>query len=132
MWLRTLKTQNYRKMLNFKDLAIWQRSHQLTIDIYRATLKFPKEEIYGLTSQIRRAVASIPTNIAEGCGRRTNAELANFLNIASGSASEVEYEILLAREVGYITEEQCELWTKEIGEIRSMLAAYMKRLKTEH
>ena len=119
-------------MLNFKDLAIWQRSHQLTIDIYRATLKFPKEEIYGLTSQIRRAVASIPTNIAEGCGRRTNAELANFLNIASGSASEVEYEILLAKEVGYITEEQCELWTKEIGEIRSMLAAYMKRLKTEN
>lgn len=115
-------------MLNFKDLAIWQRSHQLTIDIYRATLKFPKEEIYGLTSQIRRAVASIPTNIAEGCGRRTNAELANFLNIASGSASEVEYEILLAKEVGYITEEQCELWTKEIGEIRSMLAAYMRTL----
>ena len=122
----------YRKMLNFKDLAIWQRSHKLTIEIYRATLKFPKEEIYGLTSQIRRAAASIPTNIAEGCGRRTNAELANFLNIASGSASEVEYEILLAKEVGYITAEQCELWTKEIGEIRSMLAAYMKRLKTEH
>lgn len=119
-------------MLNFKDLAIWQRSHKLAIDIYRATLKFPKEEIYGLTSQIRRAVASIPTNIAEGCGRRTNAELANFLNIASGSASEVEYEILLAKEVGYITAEQCELWTKEIGEIRSMLAAYMKRLKTEN
>ena len=119
-------------MLNFKDLAIWQRSHKLTIDIYHATLKFPKEEIYGLTSQIRRAVASIPTNIAEGCGRRTNAELANFLNIASGSASEVEYEILLAKEVGYITAEQCEVWTKEIGEIRSMLAAYMKRLKTEN
>ena len=117
-------------MLNFKELSIWQRSHQLTIEIYKATQQFPKEEIFGLTSQIRRAVSSIPTNIAEGCGRRTNAELINFLNIASGSASEVEYEILLAREVGYISAEQCDAWTKEIGEIRSMIAAYMKRLKS--
>lgn len=116
-------------MLNFKDLAIWQRSHKLTLEIYRATQHFPKEEIYGLTSQIRRAVSSIPTNIAEGCGRHTNAELANFLNIASGSASEVEYEILLAKEVGYITEVQYETWVNEICELRSMLAAYMKRLK---
>ena len=117
-------------MLNFKELSIWQRSHQLTIEIYKATQQFPKEEIFGLTSQIRRAVSSIPTNIAEGCGRRTNAELINFLNIASGSASEVEYEILLAREVGYISAEQCDAWTKELGEIRSMIAAYMKRLKS--
>lgn len=118
-------------MLNFKDLVVWQRSHHLTLEIYKVTQCFPKEEMFGLTSQIRRAVSSIPTNIAESCGRRTNAELANFLNIASGSASEVEYEILLAKEVGYITIEQCELWMKEVGEIRSMLAAYMKRLKTE-
>ncbi|MBQ7438680.1 MAG: four helix bundle protein [Paludibacteraceae bacterium] len=119
-------------MKDFKTQAIWQRSHKLTLDIYRATQNFPKEEMYGLTSQIRRAVSSIPTNIAEGCGRRTNAELSNFLNIASGSASEVEYEIILAREVGYITKEQCELWTNEIGEIRSMIAAYMKKLNTEY
>lgn len=115
-------------MKDFKELEIWKRSHKLTVDIYRATQKFPKEEIYGLTSQIRRAVSSIPTNIAEGCGRRTNAELANFLNIASGSASEVEYELLLAKEIGYITAEQNDVWTKEIGEIRSMLAAYMRTL----
>lgn len=119
-------------MLNFKDLAIWQRSHKLTLEIYRVTQHFPKEEMFGLTSQIRRAVSSIPTNIAEGCGRRTNAELANFLNIASGSASEVEYEILLAKEIGYVNNEQCETWTREISEIRSMLATYMKKLKTEH
>lgn len=118
-------------MLDFKTLAIWQRSHNLTLEIYRATQYFPKEGIFGLTSQIRRAVSSIPTNIAEGCGRRTNAELANFLNIASGSASEVEYEILLAKEVGYIAPEQYIVWTQEIGEIRSMLAAYMKRLKAD-
>lgn len=118
-------------MLNFKDLTVWKRSHKLTLEIYRATQYFPKEEIFGLTSQIRRAVSSIPTNIAEGCGRRTNAELASFLNIASGSASEVEYEILLAKEIGYIALEQYDAWTQEIGEIRSMLAAYMKRLKAD-
>ena len=119
-------------MKDFKNIEMWKRSNKLTLDIYKATQQFPKEEMFGLTSQIRRAVSSIPTNIAEGCGRRTNAELANFLNIASGSASEVEYEILLAKELCYITNEQCELWTKEIWEIRSMLAAYMKKLKAEN
>lgn len=117
-------------MKDFKDMTIWQRSHKLTLEIYRVTSHFPKDEMYGLTSQLRRAVTSIPTNIAEGCGRRTNAELANFLNIASGSASEVEYEILLAKELGYIAEEQCDSWTREIHELRSMLAAYMKRLRS--
>lgn len=117
-------------MKDFKNIEIWKRSHKLTLEIYKSTQCFPKEEIYGLTSQIRRAVSSIPTNIAEGCGRRTNAELANFLNIASGSASEVEYEILLAKEIGYISNEQYESWTREIGELRSMLAAYMRKLKT--
>ena len=119
-------------MKDFKNIEIWKRSHQLTLEIYRAAQQFPKEEMWGLTSQLRRAVASIPTNIAEGCGRRTNAELANFLNIASGSASEVEYEILLAKEVGYISTEQNESWTREISELRSMLAAYMKKLKTDN
>lgn len=119
-------------MKDFKNIEIWKRSHKLTVEIYRATQHFPKEEIFGLTSQIRRAVSSIPTNIAEGCGRRTNAELANFLNIASGSASEVEYEILLAKEVGYITAEQCDVWTQGITEIRSMLAAYMRTLTSSN
>lgn len=118
-------------MQDFKKILVWQRSHQLTVDIYKVTKRFPKDENHGLTSQIRRAVSSIPTNIAEGCGRRTNAELANFLNIASGSASEVEYEVLLAKDIGYITNEQCEAWTREIVEIRSMLAAYIKRLRYE-
>lgn len=115
-------------MKDFKELEIWKRSHKMTINIYRATQKFPKEELYGLTSQIRRAASSIPTNIAEGCGRRTNAELANFLNIASGSASEVEYELLLAKDMDYINDVQYQLFAKEICEIRSMLAAYMRTL----
>lgn len=116
-------------MKDFKELEIWKRSHKLTIDIYRATQKFPKEELYGLTSQIRRAASSIPTNIAEGCGRRTNAELANFLNIASGSASEVEYELLLARDMDYINDVQYQLFAKEVREIRSMLSAYMTKVR---
>ena len=118
---------------DFQSLEIWKKSHSLVLSIYKITENdFPKNELFALTSQIRRSASSIPTNIAEGCGRRTNAELANFLNIASGSASEVEYEILLAKEVGYISTEQFETWTHEIGEIRSMLAAYMKKLKSEH
>ena len=116
-------------MKDFKELKIWKRSHKLTIDIYRATQKFPKEELYGLTSQIRRAASSIPTNIAEGCGRRTNAELANFLNIASGSASEVEYELLLAKDMDYIDDVQYQLFANEVREIRSMLSAYMTKVR---
>lgn len=119
-------------MKDFTELEIWKRSHKLTVDIYRATQKFPKEEIYGLTSQIHRAVSSIPTNIAEGCGRRTNAELANFLNIASGSASEVEYELLLAKDLNYLNylnDIQYQQFAKEVREIRSMLSAYMTKVR---
>ena len=113
-------------MLDFHKLVIWQRSHQLTLNIYRITQKqFPKEEMFGQTSQIRRAAASIPTNIAEGCGRKSHAELAQFLNIAAGSASEVEYELLLAKDCEYITTNQYDILNKEICEIRSMLKVYM-------
>lgn len=109
---------------------MWQRSHQLTLEIYTITREqFPKEELFGQTNQIRRAVSSIPTNIAEGCGRNSRAELAQFLNIAAGSASEVEYEILLAKDTGYITIEQYNSLSKEICEIRSMIKKYMSHLR---
>jgi len=109
---------------------MWQRSHQLTLNIYRITREqFPKEELSGQTNQIRRAAASIPTNIAEGCGRNSRAELAQFLNIAAGSASEVEYEILLAKDTGYISLEQYNSLAKEIREIRSMIKKYMSQLR---
>ena len=109
---------------------MWQRSHQLTLDIYRITREqFPKEELFGQTNQIRRAAASIPTNIAEGCGRNSRAELAQFLNIAAGSTSEVEYEILLAKDTGFITIEQFNSLSKEICEIRSMIKKYMSQLR---
>ena len=117
-------------MFDFHNIAFWQRSHNLTLEIYKITQKqFPKEEMYGLTSQIRRAAASIPTNIAEGCGRKSQTELVQFLNIASGSASEVEYELLLAKDINYITIEQYNLMTKEIREIRSMLKANMNQTR---
>lgn len=120
-------------MQDFHNLVIWQKAHNLTIDIYRITgSQFPQEEIYGQTSQLRRAVASIPTNIAEGCGRRTNAEFANFLNIAAGSASEVEYEILLAKDCGYISDDQYRKWAVDVKEIRSMIYSYMERLRSNN
>ena len=115
-------------MRNFQDLAIWKRSHALAIEIYKLTKTFPKDEVFGQVSQIRRAIVSIPTNIAEGCGRRTKTEFAQFLNIASGSASEVEYELLLAKDTGYISEQQYQHLNNEIREIRSMISTYMTRL----
>ena len=93
-------------MQDFRKLQVWEKSHNLTLRIYKLTSKFPREEIYGLTSQMRRADASIPTNIAEGCGRESAADFARFLQIASGSASETEYLILLAHDLKYFTADQ--------------------------
>ena len=88
---------------NFRNLEVWKKSHKLTLKVYESTSQFPREEIYGLTSQIRRACASIPTNIAEGSGRESAPDFARFLQIAVGSASETEYLIILAHELKYIT-----------------------------
>ena len=87
-------------MRGFRELKVWEKAHRLSLAIYKASSGFPKDELYGLTSQIRRSSVSIPTNIVEGCGRNGNAELARFLHIASGSASELEYHLLLARDLG--------------------------------
>jgi four helix bundle protein len=80
-------------MRDFREFKVWEKAHSLTLDIYKATATFPRAEMYGLTSQLRRASSSIPANIAEGCGRGGNAELARFLQIGMGSASELEYHI---------------------------------------
>ena len=85
-------------MKDFRNLQVWEKAHKLTLSLYRATQSFPKEEVYGITSQLRRASSSIPTNIAEGCGRGSDAELGRFLQIAMGSASEVEYLALLVND----------------------------------
>ena len=93
-------------MRDFRNLQVWGKSHDLTLTIYELTSEFPRNEIYGLTSQIRRACASIPTNIAEGCGRESPADFARFLQIAMGSASETEYLILLAHDLKYFNANQ--------------------------
>jgi four helix bundle protein len=107
-------------MQDFKSLKLWQKAHGLALDIYRTSGQFPSCEIYGLTSQIRRASASIPANIAEGCGRGGNAEFARFLQIASGSASEVEYHLLLARDLGLLEVETHSQLSEKVKEIKRM------------
>lgn len=90
-------------MQDYKALKVWEKSHQLTLAVDQATATFPKDELYGLTSQIRRACASIPANIAEGCGGDGGAEFARFLRIAMGSASELDYHLLLARDLNLLS-----------------------------
>ena len=115
-------------MRDFHNLLIWKRSHQLTLDIYKVSQSFPKEELFGLTSQIRRAVSSVPTNIAEGCGRNSNKDFAHFLQIAIGSASEVEYELLLAHDLQYINKDEYERLINEMVAIRKMIIKYRAEL----
>src|SRR5580692_12604996 len=91
-------------MKDFRSLQVWDKAHQLTLSSYRVTTTFPKSELYGLTSQIRRCAVSIAANIAEGCGKRGNGEFQRFLNIAAGSASELEYHFLLARDLAFLSD----------------------------
>jgi four helix bundle protein len=116
---------------DFKELKIWQRSHQLALKLYKVTKFFPKEEIYGLTSQIRRACISIPANISEGCGRYSETELARFFQIAMGSASELEYHLLIAHDLGYLNDLDYEELNQELIEVKKMLAAFIKKLKAD-
>ena len=118
-------------MKDFRQLKVWEKSHQLALAVYKVTAKFPKEELYGLTSQIRRASMSIPTNIAEGCGRNTDAEFARFLQIAMGSASETEYQLLLSHDLGFLTKAQYDPLNTDVTEIKRMLASLLKTLRAD-
>jgi four helix bundle protein len=102
------------------------------IAIYKITKSWPKEETYGLTSQIGRAASSIPTNISEGCGRRTNGDMNRFFQIAMGSASETEYLLLLGKELDYISQEDCSDLSERIIEVKKMLATLIKKLNADH
>ena len=113
-------------MRDFKELKVWQKSHQLTLAVYKTTATFPREEIYGLTSQIRRSCSSIAANIAEGCGRNGEAEFARFLHIAMGSASELEYHLLLARDLKLLNAVDYEGSAHEVVEVKRMLTAFIK------
>jgi four helix bundle protein len=118
-------------MRDFRELKVWEKSHSLTLKIYKATSTFPKDELYGLTRQIRRSCASIPTNIAEGCGRNTDSELARFLTIAMGSASELEYLLLLSRDLNILDVSSFEELTNDIIEVKRMLTSFILKLKAE-
>lgn len=116
-------------MQDFKQLVVWQKAHKLTLAIYNTTPNFPKDELYGLTSQIRRAAVSIPANVAEGCGRNGDIEFARFLQIAMGSAAELEYHLLLAHDLGFIENTQYNQLNQDLVEVKRMLNAFIQKLK---
>jgi len=116
---------------DYHTLEVWARGHQLTLAIYGATKSFPKEEMFGLTSQMRRAASSIPANIAEGCGRDSDAELKRFLDIAHGSASELAYFALLSKELGYLDAEKFPVISDELSQIKRMIGAFARKLKAD-
>lgn len=118
-------------MRDFRELKVWEKGHILTLAAYKATAGFPREEIYGLTSQIRRSSASIPANIAEGCGRSGDAELSRFLRIAAGSASELEYHLLLSKDLGMLKDSDHERLTVEATEVKRMLTSFIQKLKAD-
>lgn len=115
-------------MRNFLNLEIWKKNHQLTLKIYKITKEFPKEEMFGLTSQMRRSCSSIPTNIAEGCGRNSNSQLVNFLQISTGPCSELQYQIILSKELSYISEPAFNELHNEVIDVRRMIFAYLNKL----
>ena len=118
-------------MKDFRKLSVLEKSHSLVIEIYKITASFPKNETFGLTSQIRRACASIPANIAEGCGRDGETELARFLQIALGSASELEYHILLARDLTFLDEKSYDNLNNRVTEVKRMLTSLIQKLRVE-
>ena len=118
-------------MKDFRQLKVWEKAHQLALAVYKVTKGFPKEELYGLTSQIRRASMSVPTNIAEGCGRNTDAEFARFLQIAMGSASETEYQLLLAHDLEFLTSEQYQKLNIDVTEVKRMLTSFIQTLRAD-
>jgi four helix bundle protein len=116
---------------NYRELKVWQKSYKLCLDLYRITKKFPKGEIYGLTSQIRRAAVSIPSNIAEGYGRKTTADYLRFLYIAYGSICELETQLLLSNDLNYVNKENLKALRDDTEEAERMLKALIKSLENK-
>ena len=118
-------------MKDFRQLKVWEKAHRLTLTIYQLTAIFPRDEAYGLASQMRRAASSIPSNIAEGCGRDGDAELSRFCTIARGSASELEYQLLLALDLTLIQPHDHQQLTEQTIEIKRMLTVLVQKLNAE-
>ena len=118
-------------MQSFKNLKVWEKAHAMTLDVYRSTSAFPKAELYGLTSQMRRSSASIGANIAEGCCRNGDKDFGRFIQIAAGSAGELEYHIILARDLGLLTAVDYQCLSTETIEVKKMLASLLQKLRAE-
>jgi len=116
-------------MQNYKDLKVWEKAHQFTLKVYESTRSFPREELYGLTNQLRRAAYSIPANIAEGCGKNSKSDFANFLNISLGSANESEYFLILSKDLKYLSLDIFELLFTHINEVKAMLIALINKVR---
>jgi len=116
-------------MQNYRDLKVWEKAHKLTLVIYKGTQDFPKEERFGLTSQIRRSSASIAANLAEGCGRRSDGEMARFIQISMGSGAELSYHLLLARDLGFLRNSDYSSWDSELSEVMRMMSSLSQKLR---
>jgi four helix bundle protein len=115
-------------MRNFRDLTVWQKAHELVIEVYRESGRFPIDERFGLTTQIRKAAVSIASNIAEGCGRGSDRDFSRFLSMAAGSASEVEYQLLLACNLGYLSNETHNRLNDNVNEVKRILNSFIQSL----
>jgi len=118
-------------MKDFRDLQVWQRAHGITLSVYRCTRNFPREETYGMVSQLRRCSSSVAANLAEGCGRSGNPEFGRFLTMAMGSASELEYFLLLARDLEYLNAEGHDAIAHDVGQMRRMLNRLILKVQIE-
>lgn len=118
-------------MRDFRQLKVWEKAHGLSLAIYKATATFPQQELFGLTSQLRRAAVSIPANIAEGCGRSGEPELASFSRIALGSASELEYHTILSTDLCYLNKTVSQQLFKQATEVKRMLTSLIQKLTAE-
>ena len=118
-------------MRRFKKIKAWQKAHNVTLEVYTATAAFPPHEMYGLTTQMRRSAASVGANIAEGCGRKSKGELGRFMLIAMGSASELEYHLLLAKDLNFLNRERHQKLEDDVIEVKRMLSSYIQQLKAD-
>jgi four helix bundle protein len=118
-------------MRDFRKLQVWRKAHEVTLAVYKASRQSPQNELYGLTSQARRSAASIPANIADGCGRSGEGDFARFLQIASGSANELECHLLLAHDLHLLDSSIYERLTRGVCEVKKMLTSLIGKLKPE-
>ena len=115
-------------MRDFRELKVWQKAHGFVLDVFRHTKTFPAGERFGITAHLRKSATSVPSNIAEGCGRKTEREFARFLSIAAGSTSESEYQLLLARDLGYLEDEPYLHLDQQVNEVKRMLNSLIQKL----